>query len=173
MTYFQSYTSRLREAGLPCCFSTELVGGAWNGLLACIKRFAERKKRRGVVGRLRATRRRRGAGWVARGGGGGHGGPARLWRQALVEAGEPTCGGAGGGGVRLAAGARGEGRRGGLGVEVERAWRRARAARGGRAGAGLRRGARGDERRGGRGVEAGRARHRQGYGGGRAQRGCG
>jgi hypothetical protein len=45
----------------------ELAGEAWNGLIACTKRFAERKKRRGARGDRSV---RRGAAGRARGGGG-------------------------------------------------------------------------------------------------------
>jgi hypothetical protein len=65
---------------------------------------------------------------VEHGGAQGRGGPARLWRRPLGEAGEPASGRAagqarGGGGARVAAGARGEGRWGGRGVEAGRARR--------------------------------------------------
>jgi hypothetical protein len=65
---------------------------------------------------------------VACGGAGGRGGLARLWRRPLGEAGEPAHSRAagrarGGGGARVATGARGEGRRGGRGVEAGRAQR--------------------------------------------------
>jgi hypothetical protein len=80
---------------------------------------------RGAVGRLRASRRRRGAGGVARGGAGGRGGPARRRgaRGRFLAAAVGPQGGEGWPRWWRRASLRAVGRRGGHGVEAGRTWR--------------------------------------------------